>query len=92
MERICPAPDVFATCPSDGKILEYYKDTFEAVYVLLHPFIKAVSIGKEQFNPGTYPGRSSIVANCAPVTWKDVCRKGIFRQSPPLTSDFEREF
>jgi hypothetical protein len=75
MERICPAPDVFATCPSDGKILEYYKDTFEAVYVLLHPFIKAVSIGKEQFNPGTYPGRSSIVANCAPVTWKDVCRK-----------------
>jgi hypothetical protein len=35
MERICPAPDVFATCPSDGKILEYYKDTFEAVYVLL---------------------------------------------------------
>jgi hypothetical protein len=32
-------------------ILEYYKNTFEAVYVLLHSFIKAVSIGKE-FLPG----------------------------------------
>jgi hypothetical protein len=50
-ERILPTPDAFATCPTDGKILEYYADTFESVFVVLHPFIKTVSIGIEQFKP-----------------------------------------
>jgi Protein of unknown function (DUF2711) len=74
-ERILPAPDAFATCPLDGKILEYYARTFEAVYVQLHPFIKAVSISTEQFCPTTYPGRSTIVNSCVPVSWAEVVSK-----------------
>jgi hypothetical protein len=71
-ERILPAPDAFATCPADGKILEYYAGTFEAVFVQLHPFIKTVSIDLEQFVPATYPDRATIVQTCAPVSWAEV--------------------
>jgi len=59
----------------EGKILEYYAGAFEAVYALLHPFIKPVSVGKEQFEPGTYPTRSSIVKNCVAVSWEEVATK-----------------
>jgi hypothetical protein len=71
-ERILPTPDAFATCPTEGKVLEYYAGTFESAYVLLHPFIKAVSIDKAQFKPATYPNRACIVGNCAPVSWAEV--------------------
>ena len=71
-ERILPTPDNFATCPQDGKILEYYAGTFEAVYILLHPFIGASAVGTEQFRPGTYPSRQYIVKNCRPVPWAEV--------------------
>jgi len=78
-ERILPTPDAFATCPLDGKILEYYDGTFEAVFVLLHPFIQAVSIGVEQFFPATYPSRAALVPNCSPVSWKEVASKAGLR-------------
>jgi hypothetical protein len=71
-ERILPTADVFATCPTEGKVLDYYAGVFERVYVLLHPFIKPKSIGSEQFKPGSYPTRSSIVKNCVAVSWLEV--------------------
>ncbi len=74
-ERVLPSPDVFATCPNDGKILEYYADVFEAVFVLLHPFVQAVSIEKEQFCSTTYPERAKIVSHCVPVSWAEVASK-----------------
>jgi hypothetical protein len=74
-ERVLPTPDAFATCPNDGKILEYYAGVFEAVFVLLHPFIKAVSIEKDQFVWSTYPGRAKIVSHCVPVSWAEVASK-----------------
>ena len=74
-ERILPTPDAFATCPTDGKILEYYSGTFEAVYILFHPFIKTVSIDKATFNPATYPGRTTVVKNCVPVSWAEVAAR-----------------
>jgi hypothetical protein len=74
-KRILPKADAFATCPTEGRILEYYKGTFEAVYVLLHPFIKTVSIDKEQFKPSTYPSRASIVRNCVPVSWAEISNR-----------------
>ena len=74
-ERVFPTPDAFATCPNDGKVLEYYAGVFEAVYVLLHPFMKPALIGKEQFKPGTYPTRSSIVKDCTAVPWQEVATK-----------------
>ncbi len=74
-DRILPEPDAFATCPQDGKILEYYAGTFEAVYIQLHPFIKAVSINTGLFCPTTYPGRSTIMKHCNPVSWSEVASK-----------------
>jgi len=74
-ERILPTPETFATCPQEGKILDYYAGTFESVYVLLHPFIKAVEIGTEQFVPATYPSRTSIIKTCGAVSWEEVSRK-----------------
>lgn len=71
-ERILPLPDAFATCPTEGNVLQYYEGVFGAAYVLLHPFIKPVSIGKELFKPGTYPTRSTIVKNCTAVSWEEV--------------------
>ena len=74
-ERILPPPDIFATCPQDGNIFEYYANTFEAIYVSLHPFIKAMSIEKEKFKPDTYPSRTKIVKNCMPVSWSQVAQR-----------------
>jgi len=70
--RILPPPDLFASCPSDGNVLQYYSGTFEAVYISLNPFIKPTAINKEDFKPGTYPSRVSIVTNCEPVSWSAV--------------------
>ncbi len=72
--RILPAPDIFASCPLDGNILEYYAGTFEAVYVCLNPFIKSVSIDIGEFKPGTYPNRATIARSCTEVTWVEVAQ------------------
>jgi hypothetical protein len=74
-ERVLPAPDAFATCPLDGRILEYYAGTLEAVFVLLHPFIDAAAIGTDQFKPGTYPSRAFIAKNCRAVSWEEVAKE-----------------
>jgi len=74
-ERILPAPDAFATCPNDGSILEYYSGAFEAVLVVLHPFVKAVSIASEQFVPATYPCRLKILSHYSPVSWAEVAAR-----------------
>ena len=72
--RVLPAPDLFASCPLDGGILEYYAGTFEAVYISLNPFLKPISIKKAEFKPGTYPNRASIATNCEPVSWSEVAQ------------------
>jgi hypothetical protein len=72
--RVLPPPDIYASCPHDGKILEHYAGTFEAVYVSLSPFIKPISIDKAEFKPGTYPSRASIATNCEAVSWSDAAR------------------
>ena len=71
-ERVAPEPDAFATCPYEGNILGHYAGTFESVYVLLHPFIKPVSMGADRFNRRKYPSRSSITKNCEAVSWAEV--------------------
>jgi hypothetical protein len=72
--RILPPPDIFASCPLDGNILKYYAGVFEAVYISLNPFIKPISIRREEFKPGTYPNRASIAANCKAVSWSEVAQ------------------
>jgi hypothetical protein len=71
-ERILPAPDLFATCPNEGNILDFYKGQFESVFVLLHPFLRTKSINKELFYPGSYPSKTEILEHCAPVSWREI--------------------
>lgn len=69
--RVLPSPDIFASCPLDGKILDYYEGTFEAVLISLislNPFIEPVSIDKAEFLTGSWPSHSSIVTHGKPVS------------------------
>ena len=67
--RVLPDPDAYATCPLDGKILGYYTGVFEAVFVSLNPFIRAVSINICDFTTGTWPDRPTLVESCSKVAW-----------------------
>jgi hypothetical protein len=73
-EQTQPSPTLRAMCPTDGKILAFYEGLFEAVYILLHPFIKADSIDPNRFYPESYPTKAEILANCSPVSWSEVIR------------------
>lgn len=73
-ERVLPAPDLFATCPDDGKILDFYNGQFDAVYLLLHPFIKLTSLDKTRFCPESYPSKKEILAGSVPVNWTEVVK------------------
>ena len=70
--RVLPTPDIFASCPLDGNVLQFYAGTFEAVFVSLSPFIKTIGIDKSEFKPGTYPNRARVATNCKPVAWSEV--------------------
>lgn len=73
--RVMPPPDIYATCPSDEKVLAYYAGTFDAAYVSLSPFIRPVSIAPELFRPETYPNRRKINESCAAVPWQEIAHK-----------------
>jgi hypothetical protein len=70
--RFLPKPDLFASCPHDGNILQYYAGAFEAVYVCFNPFIRPSRISPERFFPESYPSDSEILEHCDPVSWSDV--------------------
>lgn len=69
-----PEPYLFASCPNEEIILDFYKGQFESVYVIFHPFIRPVSISKELFCPATYPDKTTLMANCKPVSWAEVMK------------------
>ena len=71
-DRVLPKTELFASCPYDGPILEYYNGQFESVFVILHPFLKPTSINKKRFYPETYPKKSEIISGCESVSWKQV--------------------
>lgn len=76
IERRLPEPDRYAICcPEDRPILDFYEDQFEAVFVLLHPFIRPTSIDQKLFYPGTYPSKTEILASCVGVSWDEVMKK-----------------
>lgn len=70
--RKLPPPDVFASCPFDQKILEYYSGQFSDVFVVLHPFIKPVSIPVDRFCPSTWPSKPEMVEHCVAISWESV--------------------
>lgn len=72
--RVLPEVDIYATCPFDGLVLDYYAGTFEAVYVALNPFIRPLGIAPERFSPERYPAISELLGLSQPVSWAEVTR------------------
>ncbi|WMW80917.1 DUF2711 family protein [Undibacterium cyanobacteriorum] len=73
-ERILPASDIYASCPREGVVLDYYAGVFDAVYVCFNPFIKPTQISTERFCPAMYPSQAELVNLCAPVPWAEVMK------------------
>lgn len=67
-----PTPEKFATCPQEDKILQFYEGQFESVFILLHPFIKPITLGIDRFCPSKWPSKNEILTGCEPVCWVDV--------------------
>ncbi|AMC35109.1 DUF2711 family protein [Janthinobacterium sp. B9-8] len=72
--RVLPSSDRYAVCPYEGSVLSFFEGTFEAAYVLLHPFLRPHSISIHQFQSETYPSREQICKSCDAVTWADLQR------------------
>jgi len=70
--KVFPKPEQYASCPSGGKILEFYKGQFDSVYVLLHPFFYPKSIELERFCPEQWPSNHEIIAKCETILWKRI--------------------
>ncbi len=68
-DRTLPEPDRYAVCPFDGPILHFYKGVFDAAYVLLHPFIRPVSISADRFNEQQYLSANDLCRSCEAVSW-----------------------
>ena len=72
-QRILPAPDRFAICPSDGPILPFYDGVFEAAWVLLNPFMRPTVPPVERFLQETRDASpAALCAACEPVRWSHV--------------------
>jgi len=71
-EKILPTPEKFASCPYDGKILEFYAGQFESVFIILHPFMEPADIEEERFCPEKWPSKIEIIEGCKPISWKQV--------------------
>lgn len=65
-------PEIYASYPYDGKILEYYQGVFESVYIVLHPFYKAVTLELERYNVETWPEKNEFIEGCYPISWHEI--------------------
>ncbi len=54
--------------------MPFYQGAFEAVYVLLHPFIRPLATSAEHFRNDDSIDRATILRTCEPVTWAEVQR------------------
>ena len=71
-DRIPPPSDLYAVCPSYGSVLAFYEGIFEAAYVLLHPFLRPLSISLDQLEPETFLSKEQICKSCEAVTWSEI--------------------
>lgn len=72
--RELPPPDIYATCPLDGKVLDYYAGVFDTVFVCFNPFIQPANISPDRFGPGKYPTHAELLSLSRPVSWADTMR------------------
>ena len=65
-------PEIYASYPYDGKILEYYQGVFESVYIILHPFYRGITLNLDQENDEFWFDNDQLRNGCKIVLWKDV--------------------
>lgn len=65
-------PEIYASYPYDGKILEYYQGVFESVYIVLHPFYKAVTLELEHYNVDRWPEKNDFIKGHYPIAWHEI--------------------
>jgi hypothetical protein len=73
--RILPSPDIYASCPYDGEVLRYYAGIFPSVYILLSPFMRAVSTFHRLFQSATDLDRTAIANHYTPARWEDIAKR-----------------
>lgn len=64
----------FTSCPYDEPILEYYNGYFEAVYILLHPFMHSSKIDLKNKPRETLLRKQEIISDCEAVSWNEVMK------------------
>lgn len=60
--------------PVDEKILEFYKYSFEAVYILLHLLYWSNEINFDENIDENCPSHIELIQGCEVVTWNEVLR------------------
>jgi len=61
-----PTRAVYASNAYDGNILDYYRGTFEAVYIIYHPFASTKGLSKDQID------NLDDLTDLEPVSWQDI--------------------
>lgn len=66
-----PPPNI--TCPYEGPILEFYKNHYEAVYLILSPFIALKDSNNSPFkkNKG-WPSKKVMRETCTKISWFEI--------------------
>jgi hypothetical protein len=68
---IIPPPNI--TCPYDGPILEFYKNHYEAVFLILSPFIALKNSKNSPFKEDKdWPSKKVISETCKKVSWSKI--------------------
>lgn len=65
-------PEIYASYPYDGKILDYYRGYFESVYVMLHPFYRSKTLNLSELNAENWPNDEVLRQHCDVVLWQAV--------------------
>jgi hypothetical protein len=70
-KAIIPPPNI--TCPYDGPILEFYKNHYEAVYLILSPFIALKNSQDSPFKKNkSWPSKKVISETCKKISWSEI--------------------
>ncbi len=74
-KKILPAFDIYASCPSDDLILDYYKNRFNSVFIAYHQCYKPDNIPMSKFEGDDFPTNAEIRSGCTAISWAEIISK-----------------
>jgi hypothetical protein len=72
--RKLPQPDKYASCPHEGRVLEYYAGTFDTVFVAFHQFFDKGTIKAKEFEEENWPENPQIREQCRRISWQEILK------------------